>query len=160
MIPMTILGMIIAISWYSFGEPADDGWSDHQVATFIFGVLAPALVLLVLLGCGVHNYCKSLELVEKRQDAITAVQAVKKSHNYSRKELVAEGELAVGKLNVRYGAPAIRHKIEQQAVWAIREYNSELARMKGAKRGWLWTPGWGYSSVVDTMKPIDVPEMR
>lgn len=126
----------------------------------IAAVCVGGFLSLIYLIVGVVHYSKSLELEALRSRALTARQAVLKTHEYSKKSFSASGNVLGGELKVNYGVPLIRHKLEERAVGQIMYYNEELARMKGAKRGWLWTPAWGYSDVIDRMKPIDVPEMK
>jgi hypothetical protein len=128
------------------------------ILTCIIMITVVGFFLQLIFGIG--NYCDSLELEKLRAQALTARQAVLKTHNYSNKSFSAHGDILKGELKINYNVPLIRHKLEAKAVKLISHYNYELARMKGAKRGWLWTPGWGYSDVINSMKPIDVPEMR
>ena len=118
-------------------------------------IITAAFGLFVL-----SSYHSSLALEGLRQDALTARQSVLKNRNYSKKGLTLEGNILAGSVKARYGEPAVRHRLEASAVKVIRKYNKRLGEMKGSKRGWLWLPSWGISSAVDSMKPIEVPEMR
>ena len=158
---LIVVGIVLAIAFNSRYQEKRNG--DDYIPLIAITVTVSGLSTLIFLTqliFGIGHYCDSLELEKLKAQALTARQAVLKTHNYSNKSFSAHGDILKGELKINYNVPLIRHKLEAKAVKLISYYNYELARMKGAKRGWLWTPGWGYSDVIDSMKPIDVPEMR
>lgn len=136
MIPL-IISLCSIISTALFGiityrmRRKKGGLKNWQTGFVLINLTISSGIFLILLGCALGNYYSSLAMQGKAAKVSSMIQAYKKGLNHRDK-----------------------------TVEFVSQYNKELRKMQGLKRGWLWFPSWAYSDVINDMKCFEMPNSR